>query len=209
MELSQRQKDILEIVKSSGPISGEEIASRLKISRAALRPHVAILTTSGLLEARPRVGYYYAGKEGKHFWSDYFHRVKVKDIKSLPIVVKEHTSVYDAAVTLFVEEVSTLFVVEDEGYYLKGSVSPKDLLKASLGSSDLTRMPVAVIMSRGPGLITLGPEESVMDAAAKMIEFEVEALPVVKDEGGGKPKIIGRVSKTTLVLLLTDMGKST
>ncbi len=208
IELTNRQKEILEIVKEEGPISGEDIASRLSISRAALRPHIAILTTSGLLEARPRVGYFYVGKEGKHFWSDYFNRVKVKDIKFLPVVVKEQTSVYDAVVTLFLEEVGTLFVVDEEGY-LKGSVSQKDLLKASIGSSDLTIMPVAVIMTRGVGQATLDPEESVLEAAAKLFEYDVDALPVVSEEskGDGKFKVTGRVSKTTLVRLLMDIGK--
>lgn len=158
------------------------------------------------MEARPRVGYYYVGKEGKHFWSDYFKRVKVKEIKFMPVVVKEQTSVYDAVVTLFLEEVGTLFVVDEEGC-LKGSVSQKDLLKASIGSSDLTMMPVAVIMTRGGGLATLEPEESVLDAATKMFEFGVDALPVVSEEENGRLKVTGRVSKTTLVRLLVDIGE--
>ena len=198
----------MKIVKEEGPISGEQIASHLHISRAALRPHIAILTKTGLLDARPRVGYFYVGKEGKHFWRDYFERITVDDIKAVPVVVTEQASVYDAAVTLFVEEVGALFVV-DEDKCLKGMVSHKDLLKISLGTSDLTMMPVAVVMTRiGPGLVTLKPEENVLDAAAKMWEFDLEALPVVQEEGDGKLRVTGRISKTTLIRLLTDVAKS-
>jgi len=62
LELTRRQETILEIVKKSGPITGEQIAEKLSLTRATLRPDLAILTMSGLLEARPRVGYYYSGR---------------------------------------------------------------------------------------------------------------------------------------------------
>ena len=68
IDLSERQKEILEIVKALGPISGEEIAARLNVSRAALRPCLAVLTMSGLLAARPRAGYYFTGKETNSRW---------------------------------------------------------------------------------------------------------------------------------------------
>ena len=115
IDLTQRHKDILEIVKTSGPISGEEIAARLNVSRAALRPCLAVLTTSGMLDARPRVGYYYTGKDTSHLLVEYLKRYNVGQIKAVPAVVREHTAVYDAIVTLFVEDASTLFVVDDEG----------------------------------------------------------------------------------------------
>ncbi|MDN6206597.1 MAG: helix-turn-helix domain-containing protein, partial [Staphylococcus simulans] len=62
MELSSRQSEIIEIVKQNGPITGEKIAEQLSLTRATLRPDLAILTMSGFLEARPRVGYFYSGK---------------------------------------------------------------------------------------------------------------------------------------------------
>ncbi|MEJ7530393.1 helix-turn-helix domain-containing protein, partial [Staphylococcus hominis] len=62
MELSKRQEQIIDIVKTKGPITGEQIAEKLNLTRATLRPDLAILTMSGFIEARPRVGYYYSGK---------------------------------------------------------------------------------------------------------------------------------------------------
>lgn len=61
--LSERQKKIAEIVRQAGPVAGEAIARELGLSRAALRSDLAILTMSGILDARPRVGYYYTGKK--------------------------------------------------------------------------------------------------------------------------------------------------
>src|SRR5699024_7769694 len=64
MDLSERQEKIIEIVKENGPITGEKIAEQLHLSRATLRPDLAILTMAGFLDARPRVGYFYTGKTG-------------------------------------------------------------------------------------------------------------------------------------------------
>ena len=60
--LSERQRKIAEIVRQEGPVAGDTIARELGLSRAALRSDLAILTMSGILDARPRVGYFYTGK---------------------------------------------------------------------------------------------------------------------------------------------------
>ena len=205
MHLNQRQKEILEIVKASGPISGNEIASRLRISRAALRPHLAVLTMSGLLDARPRVGYFYSGRDVMSLVVDYLRRFTINEIKALPVVVKEDTSVYDAIVTLFVEDVGTLYVVDEETC-LQGVISRKDLLKAAIGASDLSRIPVTVIMTRMPNIVTLALDEDVLAAAAKIMHNQVDSLPVVKETSCGKLKVMGKVTKTTLCRLLAEMS---
>ncbi|MFZ2506112.1 MAG: HTH domain-containing protein, partial [Trichococcus flocculiformis] len=51
MELTDRQKQIIEIVKKQQPISGEKIASILGFARATLRPDFSLLTMSGILQA--------------------------------------------------------------------------------------------------------------------------------------------------------------
>ncbi len=195
----------MEIVKSSGPISGEEIASRLNVSRAALRPCLAILTMSGLLEARPRVGYTYAGKDAKNLFADYLRRFTVGEVKAVPAVVREETSAYDAIVTLFVEDVGTLFVVDEEGY-LQGVVSRKDLLKTAIGGSDLLRVPVTVIMTRMPHIVTADPDLDVVTAAKKIVDYQIDALPVIREAEPGKFKILGKVTKTTLARLLAELS---
>ena len=133
IQLNQRQKDILNIVKESGPITGESIANRLKLTRASLRPDLAFLTQVGLLDARPRVGYYFKGEDNNY---DAYRKIidlKVKDYQNVPVIVNENTSVYDTIVSMFVNDVGTIYIVNDEGE-LMGVVSRKDMLKMAIVS---------------------------------------------------------------------------
>jgi CBS domain-containing protein len=108
---------------------------------------------------------------------------------------------------MFLEDVGTLFVVQDGGI-LTGVLSRKDLLKATLGNSEINKIPVGVGMTRMPNIIISTPEESVLEAAKKMIEHQVDALPVVKSlEPGDRLEIVGRISKTNIVKLFVDLEK--
>ena len=49
IKLNERQKKILEIVQARGPVTGENIARQLNLTRAALRPDLSFLTRSGIL----------------------------------------------------------------------------------------------------------------------------------------------------------------
>ena len=207
MELSNRQNAILDIVKRRGPITGEQIAEQLSLTRATLRPDLAILTMSGLLEARPRVGYYHSGKIPHQVVAKKIQGMLVSDYKSVPIVVPEVCSVYDAVVTMFIENVGTLFVVK-EGGLLEGVLSRKDLLKTTLGGQDIQKLPVGVVMTRMPNIMVAYPDESVLDAAHKLINHEVDALPVVRVvEPSGGYQVIGRLSKTNITRLFVELGE--
>lgn len=210
IRLNERQKKIIEIVQGRGPITGESIAQELNLTRAALRPDLSILTRSGILEARPRVGYYYSGKKRENLIIETIRSIRVKDVKSVPIVVNEKTSVYDAVVTMFTEDVGTLFVVGDEGV-LEGVVSRKDLLKVALGNSDLHSIPVNVIMTRMPNVVTTTNEEPVYTAAKKIIDREIDSLPVVRtfidNQGNERLEVIGRITKTNLAKLFVELGE--
>lgn len=210
MELTRRQETILEIVKNSGPITGEQIAEKLSLTRATLRPDLAILTMAGLLEARPRVGYFYSGKSPYRVVAEKVHGVLVASVMSVPIVVAEKCSVYDAVVTMFIEDVGTLFVVR-EGGILEGVISRKDMLKTTLGGQDINKLPVGVVMTRMPNVLHTTPEESVWSAARKLIAHEVDALPVVRasvlPDGGEGLEVVGRLSKTNITRLFVELGE--
>lgn len=211
MELTKRQQHIVEIVKEEGPITGRQIAEKLSLIRATLRPDLTLLTMAGILEARPRVGYYYTGKTTGNLVSQAINKIRVGDIKSVPTVIKEAVSVYDAVVTMFLEDVGTLFVVS-EGGYLEGVVSRKDLLKAALGGAEINKMPVGVIMTRMPNVVTTTPDESIVRAAEKLMTREIDALPVIEvltgDNGDEKLRVTGRITKTTITRLFAELGKS-
>lgn len=196
MELNNRQEKILEIVKENGPITGEQIADQLNLTRATLRPDLAILTMAGYLDARPRVGYFYTGKTGAELLTENLQKLYVKDYQSIPVVVNENVSVYDAIVTMFLEDVGTLFVV-DQSSLLVGVLSRKDLLRASIGKQELTTIPVNIIMTRMPNITMCQKSDLLIDIAKKLIEKQIDALPVVKETEKGF-EVTGRITKTNL-----------
>ncbi|MBO8136701.1 MAG: helix-turn-helix transcriptional regulator [Desulfotomaculum sp.] len=208
MELTERQQKIVEIVKKEGPITGEQIAEKLDLTRATLRPDLAILTMANILEARPRVGYFYSGKSTGQIIADKLKNIKVGDVKSVPIVVKEDCSVYDAIVTMFIEDVGTLIVVGDDGR-LEGVISRKDFLKNTLGGQDIHKLPVGVIMTRMPNVVVAFPEDSVWLAARRLLNHEVDCLPVVRPvkEEPDKYEVIGRFTKTNIAHLFVELGE--
>ena len=213
IELTERQKRIVSIVKDQEPITGEQIAEQLSLSRAALRSDLAILTMSHILEAKPRVGYFYSGQQYDYLVRSRIRQIRVDEVKSMPSVIRDDLCVYDAIVSLFLEDIGTLFVVDGKGA-LTGVVSRKDLLQAAMGGGDLHQMPVNVIMTRMPNVITVTPEEAVYEAARRIVQHEVDALPVVRPleqetgETMGKTEwqVVGRITKTTLARLFVDMA---
>ncbi|MFC4320812.1 helix-turn-helix transcriptional regulator [Litchfieldia salsa] len=204
IELNKRQEQIVQIVKDNGPITGESIADQLNLTRATLRPDLAILTMSGYLDARPRVGYYFTGKTGSQVLTDKIKKLQVKDFQSIPVVVAENVSVYDAIVTMFLEDVGTLFVV-DQGSILVGVLSRKDLLRTSIGKQELSTIPVNIIMTRMPNITMCEREDSLIDVAQKLIEKQIDALPVVKLTEKGI-EVIGRITKTNMTKALVSLA---
>jgi CBS domain-containing protein/biotin operon repressor len=209
IDLNHRQELILEIVRKNGPITGEKIAESLDVTRAALRPDLAILTMSGYLEAKPRVGYTFKNEGFHNAIRRILNQYRVNDIKSLPVIIQESSNIYDAIVTLFTEDVGTIYVVDNENY-LVGVVSRKDFLKTTLGHIDVFKVPVSVIMTRMPNVVISTPDETVVDAAKKIVEHEVDSLPVVKtfigDLGEEKLEVVGRITKTNITRLFLDLA---
>ena len=208
IEYSDRQQKIIDIVRNNEPITSEHIASRLHVTRATLRPDLAILTMSGILDARPKVGYLYTGNNSINLITEHIKSTKVSQIKSMPIVLDEQTSLYDAIVTLFLEDVGTIYVVSHG--YLSGVVSRKDFLKNIMGGTDIHKVPVGLIMTRMPNIIMTYADETAIEAAIKIIEHEVDSLPVVEKVLKNEKeyyKVIGKVSKTNITKLFVDMGR--
>jgi DeoR family transcriptional regulator, catabolite repression regulator len=206
IKLSKRQEEILQIVKSNGPITGKQIAEKLSLTRAALRPDLAILTMAGNLDARPRVGYFFNEDREITAQMKKFTQQLVVNFKAHPIVVQKSTSVYDAIVQLFLEDVGTLYTIDENGY-LAGVISRKDLLRTAISNKNLENLPVSVIMTRMPNIVTISPESTLLEAAKKMIDNHIDSLPVVK-EVDQKPHtymVIGRITKTTITRAYLEM----
>ncbi len=213
--MTERQKKIAGIVKEKEPITGEQIAEQLSVTRAAIRSDLAVLTMSHILEAKPRVGYFYAKRQPRHVIGDMIRRMKVNDVKSVPYVIRESSTVYDAIVMLFLEDIGTLFVVGEKGA-LEGVISRKDLLKAAMGKADLHKMPIGIVMTRMPNIVMVNQDDSVYEAARKIVLHEVDALPVVRllkregsdtEQAQGLVEVVGRVTKTTIARLFVEMAE--
>lgn len=210
IKLSPRQEKIIKLVKEQAPITSEQLANKLNVTRAALRPDLAILTMTGILEAKPKVGYIYSKKPSYSLIYDYIMDIKVKNIMSKPVMLDENTTVYDAIVYLFLNDVGTLFI-ENKGILI-GAVSRKDFLKIAIGSSDMHKIPVGIIMTRMPNIVFVEKEDTAYLAAQRIMEHEVDSLPVVEksyDELNNEIlKIVGKVSKTNITRLFVKIGEN-
>ena len=205
MKLSKRQEQIAQIVREEGPVTGSAIAEHLEVTRSALRSDLSVLTMLGVLDARPNVGYYYVGLSKETQTAERLKSFLVSDVLSQAVVVNGDTSLYDTIVTIFTEDVGTILVCDDS--YLVGVVSRKDLLRASMGQTDSHAMPISMIMTPVSKVITVEPTDTLVEAAQKMIDYEVDCLPVVVREdveNKKRLKVVGRVSKTTVTKVFLE-----
>ena len=206
MQLNERQEKIVEIVKNHGPITGEKVAEQLNLTRASLRPDLAFLTQIGLLDARPRVGYYYKGEQNPFGLMERMTDLTVGMYQSAPVTVTETTSVYDAIVSMFVNDVGTLFVV-NENQELEGISSRKDMLKIAIGKADINQLPIGVIMTRMPNIVVAYEDESLWDVAERMIAHQIDGMPVVRQNNQDKLEVVGRITKTNITKAFVALGK--
>lgn len=204
MNLTSRQLEIIKIVKENQPISGESIAKTLGLSRATLRSDLAILTMTGLLDARPKVGYFYTGQTVEPLLYEKLYRKKVKDIMIPPLLIPQSTTIYDAVTHLFMYDVGSLYVKDDEERLI-GLLSRKDLLRAAISNPNTEKTPVAVIMTRMPNITTVTGEHTILEAGNLLLLHSVDTLPVV-DETDPR-KVIGKLTKTKLMEYFILAGK--
>lgn len=203
MELSQRQMKIIEIVKEHQPISGETIAKQLGLSRATLRNDLSILTMTGLLDARPKVGYFYTGQTVEPLLFEKLYHTKVAEVMIPPLLISQTVSVYEAVTTLFMYDVGSLYVKNDQDELI-GVLSRKDLLRFSISNAAPEKTPVAMIMTRMPNIVTITPTETILTAGTLLGRHEVDTLPVVDPQE--PKKVIGKITKTRLMNYFIQAG---
>ena len=199
----------MRIVQLHAPITGEQIAEQLGTGRPTIRSDLSLLVMMEYIDAKPKVGYFPMSKASKgHQLNPSSLQLKVKDVQAMPVIVRETATVNDAVVTLFLENVGSLIVADAEGS-LQGVISRKDLLKVTLGNPSASTMPVGLIMTRVPNVITVSPEDEIIEAARKMMHHQVDSLPVVllhtNDKGIEVIEVVGRITKSTMTQILLNL----
>ena len=189
MDLTERQKKILIMLKEKSLLSGDEIAQNLNITKSALRTDFSILTTLKLITSKQNKGYSYNNK---------CTTIKVRDCMSPQNSIDIRTSVYDAIIHLFNYDLGTLVVVENEK--LVGIISRKDFLKAALNKKNIEKTPVSMIMTRMPNIVHCFEDDNIKEAIEKLIKHEIDSLPVLRKEKG-KLSLVGRFTKTNVTKL--------
>jgi CBS domain-containing protein len=202
--LSARQREILKLVKTHAPITGDQLAEMMGIGKPTLRADLSLLVMLGLLEAKPKVGYFPGEVSGgRELALKRWEGVKVKDVQGMPVNVPETISVHDAVISLFMGNAEALTVVDDN-QHLVGVVTPKDLLKVTLGNSNATAIPVSMAMNRLPAIAAVRPEQPLLEAINKMLVQELDGLPVVSGKDTTRVEVIGWISKTNILRWMTE-----
>ncbi|WP_270172358.1 CBS domain-containing protein [Paenibacillus sp. SYP-B4298] len=196
----------MDLVKLHAPITGEQLAELLGVSRPTLRSDLSLLVMLGWLDAKPKVGYFLGtAYRQDNVALESFKTQLVREVQGLPVNIADTISVHDAVVTLFMEDADTLIVVNDQKRFV-GIVTPKDLLKVTLGNPNAPVIPVSMVMTRYPNIVTVSPDDPVTEAIRKMIVHQLDCLPVIVGGAGeGAPEVVGSVSKTNVVHLLKDL----
>lgn len=196
----------MHIVKSHAPITGDHLADLLGVNKATIRSDLALLVMLGYIDAKPKVGYFLGKTSMPEKDKISLLEKKVSEVQGSPVVIQETASVSDAVVLLFTENVGSLIVVDADGM-LAGIVSRKDLIKVTIGNASADKMPVSLVMSRKPNIVTVSPDDTVVEAARLMMAHEVDGLPVVRPADSVSParlEVVGRITKTTMTRLLLE-----
>lgn len=203
MKLTPRQLEIIKIVKENEPISGDSIAKQLGLSRATLRSDLAILTMTGLLDARPKVGYFYTGQSIEPLLYEKLYKVKVGELSIPPLLIHQGVTVYDAVTSLFMYDVGSLYV-KDDNDELVGLISRKDLLRSAISNPNTDKTPVAMIMTRMPNIVTISADKTILEAGVLLMQHRIDTLPVIDTEQ--PKKVIGKITKTKIMEYFINSG---
>ncbi|MDE3305295.1 CBS domain-containing protein [Lacticaseibacillus paracasei] len=200
MQLTQRQNKIIQLLKAESPMTGETLATKLNISLATIRADLRLLTTIGILDARPKVGYAYQGENLLQMDSQKFFQTTIAAILLPPTEIKLTTSMEEAVTKLFLADVGSLYVLDDDGA-LVGLISRKDLLRASFTNRDTT-LPASIVMTRMPNVITVTADTSIIAASKLLLKHNVDSLPVVQN--AGDTHVIGKITKNRIFKYLIE-----
>ena len=112
------------------------------------------------------------------------------------------TLVEDAAHVMLENDIGSVVVVDDDNA-LEGLLTSTDFVEIVAGQKPKDRTPVRKYMSTD--VVTTTAQESIQDAADRMLEHGFHHLPVVDDTEG----VIGMVSTTDLTAYVSRLQSPT
>jgi acetoin utilization protein AcuB len=133
------------------------------------------------------------------------HQSLVQDFMTAdPVIISPGASLVEAYNIMFDNEIRRLPVVADNE--LVGIITLSDILQATPGrleDSDVeTRLELAArtvneIMTYDP--ITVAPEDTIQEAAERMLEYEISGLPVVEDG-----HVVGMITESDIFSIIVN-----
>lgn len=128
--------------------------------------------------------------------------VPVKQLMTTDLeTVTPDEAVESAASTILAKEAGSLVALDDDNQ-ISGILTCTDLTALVSDGTVPTDATVGDYMTED--VTTVEPEESIQDAAVKMITGQIQHLPVVDDDG----EVVGMLSTTDLTSHLTYMDSS-
>lgn len=121
-----------------------------------------------------------------------------------PIICSPSTSLAAAYSLMLENDIRRLIVVDHDE--LVGMVTLSDILRAMPGlaveSDDATRLmavtrPVGDVMSSDP--IVVDPEDTIQEAAERMLEYQVSGLPVISGS-----RVVGIITESDIFRLVVE-----
>ena len=127
--------------------------------------------------------------------------MQVLDLMTTDVIkATPSTPIKEAAQLMFRHRVSGLPVVDDDGT-LAGIITEADFLRLEVARDEAEDVrpieTVGEVMSGG--VVTIGPEEALAEAAKVMVVQDVKRLPVVDDED----RLLGIISRLDIVAVFT------
>jgi CBS domain-containing protein len=157
---------------------------------------------TGMLDAKPKVGYFYAGQQVANLSFEALYEAPIATIMLAPVLIKPTTTVQDAVTNLFMNDVGSLYVADGQQQLL-GVISRKDLLRSTINGGDLRQNYASLIMTRMPNVVTTTPNVRILDAGYLLKEHQVDSLPVLAE---GTQKVVGKLTKTRLMAYFVEQG---
>ncbi|KRK78863.1 CBS domain-containing protein [Companilactobacillus nodensis] len=203
MYLTDRQKQIIDMTRKKSPMTSEQIAERLQLSVPTIRGDLRLLTATEILKSRPKVGYEFSQLPKSSLDFDELFGESIAHILIQPIFVQPNTTLPECVNKLFINDVGSLYVTNNDNKLL-GLISRKDLLAVTVNNADADSMIASMVMTRMPNLVTVDADMSIISVGKLLYQHQVDSLPVTKKDD--PTQVVGKITKNRIFQYFIEVG---